>query len=102
MLLLSKALELTSNMFLEVFTAFALIVSGQPAKAANASTGVYNSSVTPSSLPWNTYNYCNAPHVNSKHYSKPTNVDGSELVYMNVMIRHHKVRIVLRLIPYQR
>ncbi|EJD04724.1 phosphoglycerate mutase-like protein [Fomitiporia mediterranea MF3/22] len=55
--------------------------------------GVYNSSQTPSSLPWNTYNYCNAPHVNAAHYSKPTlsNGDGEpELVYVNAIIRHHK------------
>lgn len=54
--------------------------------------GVYNTSKTPSSLPWNTYNYCNAPHVNAAHYTTPTNVSGSKLVYMNVMMRHHKVR----------
>ncbi|KAH8115072.1 phosphoglycerate mutase-like protein [Phellopilus nigrolimitatus] len=54
------------------------------------STGVYNTSITPSYLPWNTYNYCNAPHVNTAHYSKPTNISEAELVYMNVMIRHHK------------
>ncbi|KAL5520558.1 hypothetical protein ACEPAG_9782 [Sanghuangporus baumii] len=59
-------------------------------------TGIYNSSQTPTNLPWNTYNYCNAPHVNAAHYFKPTpaNVSGSgaepELVYINVMIRHHK------------
>jgi len=50
-------------------------------------TGVYDSSVTPSSLPWNTYNYCNAPHVNTAHYSPPK---GAELVYFNIMMRHHK------------
>lgn len=58
-------------------------------------TGVYNSSVSPENLPWNTYNYCNAPHVNAAHYSKPTNVSESDgepqLVYVNAMIRHHKV-----------
>ncbi|KZT19843.1 phosphoglycerate mutase-like protein [Neolentinus lepideus HHB14362 ss-1] len=51
--------------------------------------GVYNSSTTPSSFPWNTYNYCNAPHVNAEHYNRPS-VEGAELVYMNVMFRHHK------------
>ena len=59
---------------------------------ASAYNGVYNTSITPSDLPWNTYNYCNAPHVNAEHYTRPTNVSGSELVYMNVMIRHHKAR----------
>lgn len=52
--------------------------------------GVYSGSQTPSYLPWNTYNYCNAPHVNAAHYSVPPNSSSAELVYMNVMIRHHK------------
>ena len=55
-------------------------------------TGVYNTSTTPSDLPWDTSNYCNAPHVNAAHYTKP-NVPGAELVYMNTVIRHHKVRL---------
>ena len=55
--------------------------------------GIYNSSHTPSNLPWNTYNYCNAPHVNPGHYSKPS--QSAELVYMNVMMRHHKVVSIL-------
>lgn len=42
--------------------------------------------------PLNSYNYCNAPHVNAAHYSVPSNSSGAELVYMNVMVRHHKVR----------
>ena len=54
--------------------------------------GVYNSSITPSDLPWNTYNYCNAPHVNAARYAKPTNASRAELVYLNAVIRHHKVR----------
>ncbi|EIN05099.1 phosphoglycerate mutase-like protein [Punctularia strigosozonata HHB-11173 SS5] len=61
------------------------------AAQVNGTTGVYNSSVTPSSLPWNTYNYCNAPHVKVAHYSEPKTGD-AELVYMNVMFRHHKAR----------
>ncbi|KAI0743062.1 phosphoglycerate mutase-like protein [Daedaleopsis nitida] len=56
----------------------------------SSSAGVYNSSLTPADLPWNTYNYCNAPHVNAKHYSKPTNALHAKLVYMNAVIRHHK------------
>ena len=55
------------------------------------STGIYNSSVTPSDLPWNTYNYCNAPHVNSQHYTQPED-PAATLEYLNVVIRHHKVR----------
>ncbi|KAG6372592.1 phosphoglycerate mutase-like protein [Boletus reticuloceps] len=50
---------------------------------------IYNSSVTPSDLPWNTYNYCNAPHVNSQHYPAPEDPTAT-LEYMNVVIRHHK------------
>ncbi|KAH7923012.1 phosphoglycerate mutase-like protein [Leucogyrophana mollusca] len=52
-------------------------------------TGVYNTSITPSYLPWNTYNYCNAPHVNAHHYVKPNDSE-AVLVYLNTMIRHHK------------
>ncbi|KAI0791129.1 phosphoglycerate mutase-like protein [Abortiporus biennis] len=54
-----------------------------------SAAGVYNTSSTPSNLPWNTYNYCNAPHVNSKHYTSPS-VEGAKLVYLNVVMRHHK------------
>ena len=39
-------------------------------------TRVYNSSRTPDYLPWNTYNYCNAPHINLAHYTKPERVVG--------------------------
>ncbi|THH16964.1 hypothetical protein EW146_g3768 [Bondarzewia mesenterica] len=52
-------------------------------------TGVYNTSQTPTDLSWNTYNYCNAPHVNAKYYEPPP-LEEAELVYLNVMIRHHK------------
>ena len=52
--------------------------------------GVYNGSVTPSSLPWNTYNYCNAPHVIAAEYTVP-NVSDAKLVYLNTVMRHHKV-----------
>ncbi|EKM52252.1 uncharacterized protein PHACADRAFT_176271 [Phanerochaete carnosa HHB-10118-sp] len=52
-------------------------------------TGVYNTSQTPADLPWDTYNYCNAPHVNAAHYTMP-NVSGAKLVYLNAVIRHHK------------
>jgi hypothetical protein len=51
--------------------------------------GVYNSSTTPMSLPWDIYNYCNAPHMNARHYTAP---EGAELVHLSVMMRHHKVR----------
>lgn len=51
--------------------------------------GVYNSSKTPSKFPWNTYNYCNAPHVNAEHYVGPP--AEAELEYLNLLMRHHKV-----------
>lgn len=60
------------------------------ADVLSSSEGVYNSSQTPADLPWNTYNYCNAPHVNAKHYTAPS-VDGAKLVYLNLVMRHHKV-----------
>jgi hypothetical protein len=59
-------------------------------------TGIYNSSTTPASLPWNTYNYCNAPHVNAEHYFKPTGNEGAKLLYLNVVTRHHKVCLGIR------
>lgn len=55
--------------------------------------GVYTTSTTPPTLPWNTYNYCNAPHVNADHYSTPAHNEEAELVYLNVVMRHHKVRV---------
>ncbi|SPO38695.1 related to acid phosphatase [Pseudozyma flocculosa] len=53
---------------------------------------IYTSSVTPAHLPWNTYNYCNAPRVSAAHYIKPQGpgTEGAELVYLNVVQRHHK------------
>ena len=30
--------------------------------------------------------------MNAKHYTKPVNVSHAKLVYMNAVIRHHKVR----------
>jgi hypothetical protein len=62
--------------------------------AGISSSGIYNSSKTPSNLPWDTYNYCNAPHVNAKHYILPTNDSKAQLVYMNVVMRHHKVCVL--------
>ncbi|EIW76979.1 phosphoglycerate mutase-like protein [Coniophora puteana RWD-64-598 SS2] len=66
------------------------------ADALNTSTtiGIYNTSHTPSNLPWDTYNYCNGPHVNAAYYVLPEShtpgVKGSTLVYVNSMMRHHK------------
>jgi hypothetical protein len=83
---------------------FGLHVGLGPGVHAQASSaGVYNTSHTPSSLPWNTYNYCNAPHVNKAHYILPPaakNGSGAELVYLNAMVRHHK-RVPDNLIPFE-
>ncbi|KAF8498089.1 phosphoglycerate mutase-like protein [Russula emetica] len=61
--------------------------------ALASASGVYNSSQTPSTLPWNTYNFCNAPHVNAAHYELPpnaTSTGGSQLIHVSVIMRHHK------------
>ncbi|SPO26984.1 related to acid phosphatase [Ustilago trichophora] len=52
--------------------------------------GVFNSSTTPAGLPWDTYNYCNAPHVNAQHYERPPQAKDAKLVFVNVVQRHHK------------
>ena len=67
-----------------------------PMSALASAYGVYNSSQTPSTLPWNTYNFCNAPHVNAAHYELPpnttfTSTGGSQLIHVSVIMRHHKV-----------
>ena len=75
---------------------FSLQASSVPKRLNSANTtaiGIYNTSTTPASLPWNTYNYCNAPHVNAEHYFKPTGDKRAKLVYMNVVTRHHKVSL---------
>jgi hypothetical protein len=71
-----------------------------PHERLASASGVYNSSQTPSTLPWNTYNFCNAPHVNAAHYELPPNTTftsngGSQLIHVSVIIRHHKVRAFL-------
>jgi hypothetical protein len=68
--------------------------------ALASASGVYNSSQTPSTLPWNTYNFCNAPHVNAAHYELPPNATftptgGNQLIHVSVIMRHHKVRAFL-------
>jgi hypothetical protein len=59
--------------------------------SSSSTPSVYNDSATPATLPWDAYNYCNSPHVNPEHYSVPANIPGCQLVYLNVLIRHHKV-----------
>ena len=84
-MLVSKG-KLVSSLLISVFSHG---VSASDNTVLNG-TGIYNSSVTPPSLPWNTYNYCNAPHINAEHYVEPED-EGAKLVNGNVMIRHHKV-----------
>lgn len=69
------------------------IVAQQPHSALASESGVYDSSETPPTLPWNTYNYCNAPHVNAAHYGLPdiASMGGGKLVHVSVVARHHKV-----------
>jgi len=55
-----------------------------------SASGIYDSSETPLTFPWNTYNYCNAPHVNAAHYELPPNCTGANLVHVSVVMRHHK------------
>ena len=84
-MLISKS-KLASSLLISLFSHGALASDNTGLNG----TGIYNSSITPSSLPWSTYNYCNAPHVNAEHYVEPE-VKGAKLVNVNVMIRHHKV-----------
>ncbi|KAF8264862.1 histidine phosphatase superfamily [Lactarius quietus] len=57
-----------------------------------SASGVYNSSETPPNLPWNTYNFCNAPHVNAAHYDLPPQASAADaqLLHVSVVMRHHK------------
>jgi len=55
-------------------------------------TGVYgyifNSSTTPSDIPYSTYNYCNMPHARTTEYITPD--PDFALQYVEVVHRHHK------------
>lgn len=55
-------------------------------------TGIYgfifNSSQTPSSLPYSTYNWCNMPHVRRQEYVEPSSE--YSLKYVELIHRHHK------------
>ena len=76
---------------LSVFFVTSVAAQGTSNPGLASANGVYNGSTTPSSLAWNTYNYCNAPHVVPAHYTLPS-AKGAKLVYVNTVIRHHKVR----------
>ncbi|CAO1620168.1 unnamed protein product [Parajaminaea phylloscopi] len=52
-------------------------------------SGIYNTSYTPAHLPWDTYNYCNAPHLSHAHYTPPRE-HNVRLVYVTAFQRHAK------------
>ena len=89
--MLLYTLPLVSVLF---FKPIPLAVLAQQHSPLASESGVYDSSETPVTLPWNTYNYCNAPHVNPAHYELPPNIasmGGGKLVHVSVVMRHHKV-----------
>ncbi|TKX18542.1 hypothetical protein C1H76_9331 [Elsinoe australis] len=49
---------------------------------------IFNSSKTPESLPYSTYNWCNMPHVRAQEY--PRFNSSFKLEYVEVIHRHHK------------
>lgn len=49
---------------------------------------IFNSSQTPSSLPYSAYNWCNMPHVRRQEYVKPSSE--YSLKYVELIHRHHK------------
>ena len=74
----------------------ALVATAAESSGLASASGVYNSSETPRNLPWNTYNFCNAPHVNAAHYELPpqataAGVYDAQLLHVSVVMRHHKV-----------
>lgn len=49
---------------------------------------IFNSSNTPASLPYSTYNWCSMPHVRAQEYIVPS--ADYELAYVEIIHRHHK------------
>ena len=49
---------------------------------------IFNSSITPSGVPYSTYNWCNMPHVRAQEYKIPDS--DYQLQYVEVIQRHHK------------
>ena len=49
---------------------------------------IFNSSLTPTGIPYSTYNWCNMPHVRGLEY--PRAAKGYKLEYVEVIHRHHK------------
>lgn len=75
------------------FTAALAFTPAQSPVGIASTSGIYNSSETPPTLPWNTYNFCNAPHVNAAHYELPPQAStAAQLLHVSVVMRHHKVR----------
>ncbi|KAI0293662.1 phosphoglycerate mutase-like protein [Multifurca ochricompacta] len=72
--------------------ASSVVTAQNPGLGLSSASGVYNSSETPSMLPWNTYNFCNAPHINALHYAPPPLAVSAagQLVHVSVVMRHHK------------
>ncbi|KZT33072.1 phosphoglycerate mutase-like protein [Sistotremastrum suecicum HHB10207 ss-3] len=94
---LSLKVESCLNLLLRVYHFFNVLSTTQvnhvfsPSQDVHSSEfrGIYNTSHTPSYLPWDTYNYCNAPHVNEAHYSRPPSTNAT-LIHVTLMMRHHK------------
>ncbi|KAH9966321.1 phosphoglycerate mutase-like protein [Lactifluus volemus] len=85
-----RLVEIIREVALTLYHAPTLLLAQNPLSSAS---GVYDSSQTPPTLPWNTYNFCNAPHVNAAHYDLPPQAlssDGAQLIHVSVVMRHHK------------
>ncbi|KAN0129956.1 phosphoglycerate mutase [Lactarius tabidus] len=72
-----------------------LVATAAESPGLASASGIYNSSETPPNLPWNTHNFCNAPHVNAAHYELPpqasaAGVSDAQLLHVSVVMRHHK------------
>lgn len=78
---------LTATTVATAFAAAVTALSNTPASSLSA-PGIYNGSSLPASLAWNTYNYCNAPHVNAEHY--PGAPPHNKLIYVTSFQRHAK------------
>ena len=50
---------------------------------------IFNTSQTPSDVPYSTYNWCNMPHARSAEYPRLNSTD-LQLEYVEVIQRHHK------------
>lgn len=54
--------------------------------------GIFNSSVTPASVGYSTYNWCNMPHVRSTEYPKAA--DDYTLEYVEIVSRYFDPRYI--------